>query len=141
MEEKQQKLRELTTEIELLQNQSNVHNQNIEILTVSISEMRQSIDTLEEIKKTEPGREILMPLGTGSFAKAEIKDNSRVIIGVGGGFSIEKDVDEAKAIVDKRIQDTESAVQNTRERLSEISGRLEDLVPKWQQLYREVSAQ
>ncbi len=141
MEEKQQRLRQLSTEIELLQNQANVHNQNIEILAVSLSEMRQSIETLEEVKKTEPGREILMPLGTGSFAKAELTDSSRVIIGVGAGFSIEKDVDEAKAIVDKRIQDMDSAIQNTRERLSEISGKLEDLVPKWQELYRELSAQ
>ena len=138
MEEKQRQLRELTSEIELLQSQSNVHSQNLELLTVSLSEMRQTLETLEEIKSTEPGREILMPLGTGSFVKATLKENDRVIIGVGAGFSIEKNVDEAKAIVDKRIQEVDSAVQKTRERISEISGRLEELTPRWQTLYQDL---
>ena len=139
MEEKQRELQGLSAEIELLQGQSNVHSQNLELLTVSLSEMRQTLETLEEIKTTEPGREILMPLGTGSFIKSTLKENDRVMIGVGAGYSIEKNVDEAKAIVDKRIQEVDSAVQKTRERLSEISARLEELTPKWQKLYQELS--
>ncbi|MBU7004664.1 MAG: prefoldin subunit alpha [Theionarchaea archaeon] len=139
MEEKQVELRNLTNEIEQLQNQANVHNQNLELLTLSVQEMRQTVETLEELKSTEPGREILLPLGTGSFIKSTLKKNDRVIIGVGAGFSIEKEVDEAKAIVDKRIQETDTALQQTRERLAEISGRLEDITPRWQNLYRELS--
>ena len=139
MEEKQKELQGLSAEIEVLQGQSNVHSQNLELLTVSLSEMRQTLETLEEIKTTEPGREILMPLGTGSFIKSTLKENDKVIIGVGAGYSIEKNVDEAKAIVDKRIQEVDSAVQKTRERLSEISAKLEELTPKWQKLYQELS--
>lgn len=139
MEEKQNELRRLTAEIELLQNQATVHNQNLELLTVSLAEMRQTVETLEQIKNTEEGREILMPLGTGSFIKSTLKQNDRVIIGIGAGFSIEKEIDEAKAIVDKRIQEMESAVQQTRERVAEISGRLEDATPRWQKLYKELS--
>ncbi len=138
LEEKQRELRELTSEIELLQSQSNVHSQNLELLTVSLSEMRQTLETLEEIKSTEPGREILMPLGTGSFVKSTLKENDKVLIGVGAGFSIEKNIDEAKAIVDKRIQEVDSAVQQTKERMSEISGKLEELTPKWQSLYQDL---
>lgn len=141
VEEKQNELRRLTSEIELLQNQTNVHNQNIELLTVSLGEMRQTVETLEEIKKTEQGKEVLIPLGTGSFAKATLKDNANVIIGVGADFSIEREVDEAKAIVDKRIQDLESAVKSTQERVQEISARLEELTPRWQELYTELSAE
>jgi prefoldin alpha subunit len=139
MEEKQVELRNLTNEIEQLQNQANVHNQNLELLTMSVQEMRQTVETLEELKNTEPGREILLPLGTGSFIKSTLKKNDRVIIGIGAGFSVEKEVDEAKAIVDKRIQETDTALQQTRERLAEISGRLEELTPHWQNLYRELS--
>ncbi len=139
MENKQEELRRLTAEIELLQNQANVHNQNLELLTVSLGEMRQTVETLEEVKGAEVGQEVLMPLGTGSFIKCTLKQNDRVMIGVGAGFSIEKNIDEAKAIVDKRIEETESAAQQTRERLAEISGRVEELTPKWQEIYKEVS--
>jgi len=141
MEEKQNELRGLTTEIEQLQNQVNAHNQNLELLSMSVQEMRQTVETLEELKNTEPGREVLLPLGTGSFLKSTLKQNDRVIIGIGAGFSVEKEIDEAKAIVDKRIQETDSAVQQTRERIAEISGRLEELTPRWQNLYRELSEQ
>ena len=139
MEEKQGELQSLTNEIEQLQQQANVHNQNLELLTMTVSEMRQTVETLEELKNAEPGREILLPLGTGSFVKSTLKQNDRVIIGIGAGFSIEKEVDEAKAIVDKRIQETDNAVQQTRERIAEITGRLEELTPRWQTLYRELS--
>lgn len=141
MEDKQSELRGLTTEIEQLQNQANAHNQNLELLTLSVQEMRQTVESLEELKSTETGREVLLPLGTGSFLKSTLKQNDRVIIGIGAGFSVEKEIDEAKAIVDKRIQETDSAVQQTRERIAEISGRLEELTPRWQNLYRELSEQ
>jgi prefoldin alpha subunit len=141
MEEKQNELQGLTTEIEQLQNQANAHNQNLELLTMSVQEMRQTVETLEELKNTELGQEVLLPLGTGSFLRSTLKQNDRVIIGIGSGFSVEKEIDEAKAIVDKRIQETDSAVQQTRERVAEISGRLEELTPRWQNLYRELQEQ
>ncbi len=139
MEEKQQELSRLANEIELLQSQVNAHNQNLEILAVSLSETRQTLETLEQLKKTDVGREVLIPLGTGSFVKAILKQNDRVLIGVGSGFSVDKDVDEAKAVVDMRAQQLESVIKKTREAIEEISGRLDQSVPRWQQLYKELS--
>jgi len=139
VEERQRELQQLTSEIEILQNQVNVHNQNLELLTMSLAEMRQTLDTLEELKSMEEGREILVPIGSGSFVKSSLKRGDRIIISVGSDLSIEKDVDEAKAIVDKRIQETNSAAEQTRERVQEITARLEELTPRWQELYRKVS--
>jgi prefoldin alpha subunit len=139
LEEKQRQLQQLGSEIELLQNQVGAHNQNLELLTMSLAEMRQTLDALEQLKKTETEREILMPLGTGVFIRSTLKQNDRVIIGVGSSVSIEKNVDEAKAIVDKRIEETDSALKGTQERVQEISGRLEELNASWQQMYRELS--
>jgi prefoldin alpha subunit len=139
LEEKQRQLQQLGSEIELLQNQVGAHNQNLELLTMSLAEMRQTLDALEQLKKTETEREILMPLGTGVFIRSALKQNDRVIIGVGSSVSIEKNVDEAKAIVDKRIEETDSALKGTQERVQEISGRLEELNASWQQMYRELS--
>ena len=139
LEEKQKEMQRLTSEIEALQNQIGVHKQNLELLTMSSAEMRQTLETLEQLKSTEAGREVLIPLGSGSFVKSSLKQNDKVIIGVGSGFSIEKDIDEAKAIVDKRVQETDSATNKTGERVQEISSRLEQLTPRWQELYKELS--
>jgi len=137
LEDEQEELRRLTAEIELLQSQANVQNQNLELLTLSLSELKVTLETLEQLKKIETGKELLIPLGSGSYVRSSLKQNDKVIIGVGSGFSVEKDVDEAKATVDKRAAELESAIQKTRERMQEISGRLEELTPKWQQLYKE----
>ncbi len=141
MEEKQEEFQRLSSEIEVLRNQANVHNQNLELLNASLDEMKQTLESLEELKSAEPGTETLIPLGSGSFIRSSLKQNDRVIIGVGSDISIEKDVDEAKAIVDKRVQRMEEATQRTQEQLEEISGRLEDLTPKWQELYSELSGE
>lgn len=139
LEEKQKEMQRLTSEIEALQNQIEVHKQNLELLTMSSAEMRQTLETLEQLKSTEAGREVLIPLGSGSFVKSSLKQNDKVIISVGSGFSIEKDIDEAKAIVDKRVQETDSATNKTGEHVQDISSRLEQLTPRWQELYKELS--
>lgn len=141
MENRQEELARLTAEIELLQNQASVHNQNLELLTLSLSELRATRESLEQLKKIEAGKELLIPLGSGSYVRSSLKQNDRVIIGVGSGFSVEKDVDEAKATVDKRAAELESAIQKTRERIQEIASRLDELSPRWQKLYRESSEQ
>ncbi len=139
MEEKQAELRRLTSEIELIQSQINTHNQNLELLTLSLNETRQTLETLEEIKGVAPGTELLIPVGSGSFVRSSITENDRVIIGIGAGFSMEKNIDEAKAIVDKRADQLDSAIKQTTERVQELSKRLEELTPKWQRLYQELS--
>ncbi len=141
MEDKQGELQRISSEVEVLRNQIDVHNRNLELLQTSIDEMNQTVESLEELKKTEPGKEMLVPMGSGSYVRASLKQNDKVIIGVGSDFSIERRIDQAKAIVDKRVQRTEEASNKTRENLEELSQRLEDLTSKWQEIYRELSQQ
>ncbi len=139
MEEKEAELRRLTSEAELIQSQINTHNQNLELLNLSLNEARQTLDTLEQIKDVSPGTELLVPVGSGSFIRSTIAQNDRVVIGIGAGFSMEKNIDEAKAIVDKRADQLDSAIKQTTERVQELSSRLEQLTPRLKKLYQELS--
>lgn len=101
-EEKMQKLylefQVLNNTIKQLENQNNVVDSQLMELAVT----SQSIDELKNIKK---GTEILIPISTGIFAKAELKDNEKFIVNVGSNITLKKDIDSTKKLVQSQIED------------------------------------
>ena len=49
------------------------------------------------------GKESFSGIGADFYLKSQIKKDTKVVIGVGGGFMVEKDLDAAKQTVTKRI--------------------------------------
>ena len=59
------------------------------------------------------GTEILVPLSSGIYTKAEIKDSKNVIVNVGSNVTTVKDIDSTKKLIEAQIED----VKNLHERL------------------------
>jgi len=83
--------------------------------------------TIDEIKKTKEGTEILVPLGTGIFAKANLKDNKELVLGVGSKVHVSKDVDETKKIISNQIRNMEDLALEVEHSLHDISGQVQDI--------------
>jgi prefoldin alpha subunit len=67
-----------------------------------LQELNSASKSLEEMDKVA-GKESFASVGADFYLRSQIKSDSKVIVGVGGGFLIEKPVDQAKAAVKKRI--------------------------------------
>lgn len=81
-----------------------------------------AISAVEALTTAEEGQEILVPIGSGSFAYARLASKDRVVLNVGGGVSIEKPVAEAGKSLKAR-----------RDEVAEGSRKLAELVAKIEQ--------
>ena len=85
---------------------------------------------LDEIKGVKKGSEILSPLSSGIFVKANIADVSKLIVNVGKGVTVEKTVEETKELIDAKFNEIAkmrdeliSEMQKIEKRLIELGGQ------------------
>ncbi len=93
----------------------------VELLESTVSEYGRARDTIEEVGNAREGSEILVPIGGNVFIYSTLKDSSSVITGIGGNVAIEKKVDKAIDIIEKRIED----IRKEEKRLGELAQKLQ----------------
>ena len=81
----------------------------------------QSIKSLDEKAESET----LVPMGIGSFVKAKILPNEKLILNLGAGAAIEKDKDYAINYLEARIKEMEVALKDTNAKKQEVAASLE----------------
>jgi prefoldin alpha subunit len=103
MEEK--KLQEMYLNLQLLDQQIKQTQKQVQVLNnqlVELSMTKQSLDDLKEINK---GTEILVPISSGIYSKAELKDNNELIVNVGSNVTVKKNIEETKKLVNDQIEE------------------------------------
>lgn len=78
--------------------------QQLELLEKQISELQATLIVLDEVKKIELGNEILAPISPGVFVKANLQENKDVIIDIGAKVFCKKDIEEAKKLIQQKLE-------------------------------------
>ncbi len=116
--EKYLELQMLNQQIKQLQQQIvNLENQMMELEVLE--------DNLEELKKVKEGTEILVSMGAGIFAKAQLKDNKKVIVNVGTNTMVKKEVDGAKSLVTDQLDQMRQLISEITEELENAAIRIQ----------------
>ena len=102
----------------------------VELLESTAGEYGRARDTIEEVGNAREGSEILVPIGGNVFIYSTLKDSSRVITGIGGNVAIEKKVDKAIDIIEKRIEDIRKEEKKLGELAQKIQLKLEEISTK-----------
>ena len=140
MEPKREELQRMYLEAENYRRQLEGISAQIQVLDAAMAETEAAIKALDSLKEAKKGDEILVPIGSGSFIKGEIKDKESVIIGIGAGISVEKKVSEAKKILDKRQKDMQGAMEKMRNGATEANKKLMEISSKSEEIIREIQA-
>lgn len=88
---------------------------------------REAVSTIESLKalKEKPQSDSLVPIGMGAFVKSQLSSNDNVIINIGGGVAMEKNLDSALNYLESRIKEIEIALQDTSAKKHDAANRLE----------------
>lgn len=133
----QQQLAELSEKHHVYQYQAEAIAQQINMVQVTIKDVETALVTITALKNEPAGRETLVPLGFGSFAKATLADTENIVVGIGAGVSVEKKIDEAKAFLEKRREELTKyyeQLNNTLAKLAQELQNIQKIVQKHQQL-------
>jgi len=100
-EEIQRVLQEKSLQLILLDNQLKKIEEQYRILDEHITNIYLTRQNLDKIKKAN---EIFAGVAEGIFIKANITDKQKVLVNVGKGIVIETTIEEAKRILDARME-------------------------------------
>ena len=123
-EQAEQQLNQLVSEIRALENYYNEIVSRIQAASSGLTEFRaaiQAVDTLNQGQKND----LLIPIGGGLLLPVPDVETKRVILSVGAGVAIEKDLDSAKAFLQAREKELERAANALEQQRKEIGARLE----------------
>lgn len=124
----EKQLQEKYLEFQLLERQMKQVQAHLEQIEQQIAEMVVLQHNLGEMKGVSVGRELFVPLGSGIFVNAELKNNKEVLVNVGAGVVVKKSCDSAAEILEHHVSELRS-VQGERayllDELSHRAGRIE----------------
>ena len=90
-------------------------------------ELSRTIESLEFFEKSEGDVEALLNLGGGVFAYVDVKNSRKMLVDVGAGVVVEKEVKEAIETLTKKRQNVEETEKKLKELLEQIAGQMEKI--------------
>ena len=128
-------IRQLATEIRILEGSVGALQSRIDIVRAAINEITLAHATLEGLAKLEDGDDTLVPVGAGSYIRMTIADSKKLVMGIGAGTAMEKDVASSIGELNERIQELDKARTSIQQQLDQTLTRyqqdrdaLEDLL-------------
>ncbi len=125
-ETKDEQMQQKYFEMQMLAQQANQLKKQMQLIDnqmQEISSAMEGIDSLNESKESE----ILVPIHSGVFIKAEIKEKGKCIVSVGSDIAVPKTFDETKNILENNILEIGKYKDQMMEILEKCSLRQEEI--------------
>lgn len=138
MEDKQ-KLEQMVTEINQLQQQGETITKQIEQLNTSLADITAAQEAVKGIKGAV-GKETLVPIGAGCFIATELKSED-VIVGVGAEVAIKKSREETEKTLSEDKEEVQKLITTLTEQLENINKYIAEKRPEAERLMKETGVQ
>ena len=116
-------VRQLASEIRILEGSIGVLQSRLDIVRGAINEVTLAYNTLEGMKKLQNGEATLIPVGAGSYIRMQVADSKKLIMGIGAGVAVEKDVESSVEELKGRLQDLDKARTSIQQQLEQTASR------------------
>jgi len=118
----EQEARQLIAQYQEYQRNVEMFQEQMMMIRNNLAACESSINTISALKEASGNGiyESVIPVGSGCFVHAEIRDFSKVVINVGSGVNIEKNVDDALTFLKERKEKLEKMTQDLNESVSQI---------------------
>jgi prefoldin alpha subunit len=95
----EEEIRRLLAAYQQYQAQAEAIMRQISLTQLTAEGLDRALHAVEALEKAEEGKEILVPIGSGSFIHGKLASKEKVVLNVGAGVSIEKTAAEAREIM------------------------------------------
>ena len=136
----EEQARQLFQQMQILESYFADLSQREETLFTVLQETTSAIDSLRSIKE-KPISETLVPMGMGTYVHTKISSEDKIILNIGAGIAMEKDIDAAINYLEARIKEIEVALQDTAAKKHDAASRLEQGKEQINQLMISASKQ
>jgi len=131
---------QLATEMRILEGSAGTLQSRLDIVRTAISEVTLAHATLEGLTKMQDGDDTLVPVGAGSYVRMKIADSKKLVMGIGAGTAIEKDVASSIEELKGRVLELDKARNSIQQQLDQTLARYEQDREALDQLLRRRGA-
>lgn len=119
-------IKKLLVEIRMMEGSTNLIQSRLRIVSSALEETAIAMNTLGGVKGCPKGTEVLVPVGAGSFLRAELTDVEKAIIGVGAGVCIERSIESSTTDLKERQAELEKLSGSLRQQLEQLLVSIEN---------------
>jgi prefoldin alpha subunit len=116
----------LAVELQILEGTAETLQSRLNLVNAALTELNIARMTLEGVEKEAPDAPLFVPVGGGSFIKARLDSNDKVVVGVGAGVSVERSAVEAKETLQNRTGELEKSRTALQQQLVQVVGRIQE---------------
>lgn len=131
-------LQRLAVELQVLEGTANALQQRINLVSTALTELRVANATLEGLEKEKKGAPLFVPIGGGSYVKANLETADKVVVGIGAGVAVDRTVKEAKENVENRVAELEKTRSSLMQQLRQVVSKIQEGRSKFQGLTTKV---
>ena len=128
-------VRQIASEIRVLEGSISLLQSRLDIVRAASNEVTLAHNTLEGLTKLQNGDSTLIPVGAGSYIRMQLQDSQKLIMGIGAGVAVEKDVESSVTELKARMEELNKARTSLQQQLEQTAVRyqqdreaLEDLL-------------
>ena len=126
MSRREEEIRRALAELQALRELAESMRSRINVVESFINELKAAGEAIKAIRDVGENATILVPVGGDSFIRAKVEDISKVLVGVGAGVVLEKDVEDALNYLGERVAELEKISVDLRRRLAETLERIRE---------------
>jgi len=133
-EEKKAEFQQKMVIYQLMQKRLEELQQQAMLIERKFVELETTKNTISDIEKTEKGRDLFFPLGSGVFVKGTASNDKSLMVELGAGLVSVKDTRAAKDFLEKKGKEIENSgkslekeLKRTVEKLNEIALQLQEM--------------
>jgi len=116
-------MNQLAAEIRILEGSVATLQSRLNIVRSAINEVNLAHATLEGLTKLQDGDDTLVPVGAGSYVRMKIADSKKLVMGIGAGTAMEKDVASSIDELKSRILELDKASSSIQQQLDQVLAR------------------
>ena len=120
-------IQKLSTQFQQLQYQADALSQQLNMVSASLADTEKALNTIAGFEGVEDEHEILIPIGMGTNIMAKISKPDTVIMEIGAGISMEKDLDNAKKSLEIQKEELTKFHQTTQNNLEQIATKMHEI--------------
>jgi len=125
----QKNIQEKLVRYQVLEGRINALIKRRDLLIAKMLEIETTLSSIGEIEKNKEG-EIFLPLGSSVHIPGTLKKTKKMIVELGMGIVVERNVEETKDILEKRRSILNSGLQAIEKEMVNLSNELLNLEPE-----------
>lgn len=130
----QAEVQSLLLKLRQYQAQAETTSQELAFVRQAIVEHEKAIETRKQLKRVKVGDELIVPIGANSSVYVTLSNTDKIIVGLGGGVSAEKDpgssmeyLKEKKENLENSLRDMSGMMQKLEQEAQKLQARLQQI--------------